>query len=304
MAICGSCGRQTVSADACPACRADAPATLLVAAHPAIALRTSDRGSPLRHYSTAQLYAQAHRYWPTEPDRSAPADPGWRLLHGQDAAEAYALPQFDATAPENQPPSPNLKVSPPSGRWIALIAAAAVLLVTTVVATVLVERYQPVAHAARADRPSATVRSATAAPATVAAIGHTQLSAGQASPTAAEAAAVAASLHRYFNAINHHDYGLYRRLFIPALRGGLSAASFRAEFGATAEAGEQLTTITVLGRGEVEAAVTLISRQLTASPANSTCTAWSVDFYLGWRGYRYQLVAPPVWSQGSYHNCS
>jgi hypothetical protein len=127
-------------------------------------------------------------------------------------------------------------------------------------------------------------------------------------PAAASApheAAVVAVLNRYFSAINDHAYGAYERLFSPAVRSGLSQATFMAGFGTTHDSAVTLRRMSALGTGELEVSVTFTSHQQpSASPTQSSCTAWQISLYLVKQGRRYLLTAPPPGYQASYRSCS
>jgi hypothetical protein len=118
-------------------------------------------------------------------------------------------------------------------------------------------------------------------------------------------AAVVAVLNRYFSAINDHAYGAYEGLFSPAVRNGLSQATFTAGFGTTRDSAVTLRSISALGTGELEASVTFTSHQQpAASPTHSSCTAWRISLYLVKQGRRYLLTAPPPGYQASFRSCS
>jgi hypothetical protein len=191
-----------------------------------------------------------------------------------------------------------------SGRWIALTAAAAVLAVAAVGAVTLLARHEAI-QSARTNKPSVTARPSNSAPANVATAGQNQLVVDQAAATAPGEAAITATLNRYFNAINNRDYLTYKRTFIMALRGGISPASFNAGLGTTTDSSEQLRSITVIGAGQADAFVTFVSQQPTAASAGRlSCTAWSMEFFLGQRVSRYLLVAPPHWYEASNIGCA
>ena len=83
-----------------------------------------------------------------------------------------------------------------------------------------------------------------------------------------------------------------------------SPASFSAGFGTTTDSGEELRSINVIGAGEADAFVTFLNRQATAGRRSSpTCAAWSMEFFLGQRGSRYLLIAPPLWYQVTNSSC-
>jgi hypothetical protein len=286
MAFCSRCGQQTDDdAEFCTACSAYAADVLSVGAYSGVVSSAS-------HFSGST-------YGALPPDRYSLSDTGPYPAPGPDRRFQY---EYEQTL------SPGLDrhmASPPSGRWISLAAAMAVLVITATVAVVLVGQHRHAGHAPPADRPSATARSSSAAPTSApAATAAGQLSVDSAVAAAPHKVAIIAFLNRYFSAINHHDYSAYERLFSPALRRKLSAATFSAGFGTTTDSAENLRSIGVLGAGQVDALVTFTSHQVAAdSPTNSRCTAWSIALYLIRQGRRYLLVAPPAGYTPSYHTC-
>jgi hypothetical protein len=342
MAICGRCGRQSESAgDVCPSCSEYAPATSSAGTYSGLASRgsypaASDYGAPrLVIYSAAdpdrrlrpgqvepefpalphfeRPFAAARTVWPAGPQpapspaRVGAAVPDLAVIppeqpdlgHRRRALRRPA--EAAGGAGDLSQPLAELEAVPPNGRWIAIITATAALFIAAVVALALVGEYRA-AHSPGIDKPRAAARASVSAPASVAPTGQNQLSVDPAAARAPHEAAIVASLNRYFHAINHHDYGVYRRMFVPALRRGLSAASFSAGFGTTTESAEQLRSISVIGAGEVDAFVMFTSRQPTAG--RPTCTAWSMELHLLRRGNRYLIAAPPLGYQASYQSCS
>ncbi|HSR82653.1 MAG TPA: hypothetical protein VLM11_00545 [Streptosporangiaceae bacterium] len=281
-------------------------------------------------HASRTTHAAASDYGAMQPDHSTSANPDRRFKYEQMVAEIPALPRLESTYPsghgdlpahpqfalppisvdlasdagERLPGPPDKAALPPNGRWIAVVAAILVVFVTAVLAIALAGHYHVTAAGRLADKVSAAARPSRSAPASAVPESQGPVSVYPAAATEPNEAAVVASLNRYFDAINHHDYGVYKRLFLPRLRGGLSAASFSAGFGTTTASVEQLHSINVTGAGEVEALVTFISHQAIAGqPTTSACTAWSIEFYLvrPWR--RYLLAARPRWYQASTSSC-
>jgi hypothetical protein len=181
----------------------------------------------------------------------------------------------------------------------------AVLVVSVAGAVTLVVRHDKPSLSARITKPNVTANPSSSTPASLAPTSQNLLVVDQAAATAPGGAAIAATLNRYFGAINNRDYLVYKRTFIIALRAGISPASFSVGVGATTDSSEQLRSISVIGAGQADAIVTFVSRQATAASAGSTsCTAWSMEFYLGQRASRYLLVAPPQRQKASSISCS
>ena len=232
-----------------------------------------------------------------DPDQRDPDQPD---------LERQQLLQPDATADgagDELPPPTQPEPVPRGGRWIALTAANVVLLMAAVAAVTLVVQHDQGSRTARTAKTSVTAPTRSASPG-LAPSGQNRLSVDPAAATAPDEAAITASLTRYFDAINNHDYLAYKRQFILVLRGKFSPVAFSAGFGTVTDSAEQLHSISMIGGGRVDAFVTFISRQLGADgPASPTCTVWSTEFFLGKRGARYLLVAPPQWYQVSTSSC-
>jgi hypothetical protein len=117
--------------------------------------------------------------------------------------------------------------------------------------------------------------------------------------------AVLSFLASYFTAINDHDFTAYQELFSPELRAAESPTAFSAGYGTTTDSAITLTSIGVIGSGELVAQVAFVSHQQpAASPTDSACTAWTVSLYLLQQGGSYQLQQPPAGYQASYAACS
>ena len=201
---------------------------------------------------------------------------------------------------------PRRQGRPHSGRWITMAAATTVLIIAAAAAYVLVGHRAPAAPPARAGSPGTAVQpsgpAATSAPAATVS-GLLTIAPGAA--TGPHEAAVVAFLNRYFHAINSHSYTAYQKLFSPSLRSGLSATTFSTGYGTTRDSAATLHSISLTTAGELEAAVTFTShQQATASPTNSTCTAWTISLYLSKDGGRYVLQTPPAGYQPVSRSCS
>jgi hypothetical protein len=330
MAICGRCGRQTESAgEDCPYCGEYATAASPVGAYSGSASLASHGAaggygawrpdnyvaaggdgrlqfSRVKHEFAAlppceRPFAAERTLWPaalelaaTSVDLNAADDD---LAIGEQPEPEGAA---DGSADQLQLPD---RIS--HGRWIALTAAILVVLLAAAGAVTLVVDHGRMSQSAPTERPGVTAGPSASPPASVTPAGQNQLIVDPAAATAPDEAAIVASVNRYFDAINNHSYLIYKRLFILALRGGISSVSFSAEFGTTADSDEQLHSISVIGGGKVEAFVTFMSQQLTAgNPGGATCTAWSIELYLSRRGGRYQLNAQPLWYQAAVRSCS
>ncbi len=198
---------------------------------------------------------------------------------------------------------------PHSGRWIALTAAMAVLVMAAAAVTLALGNSR-----SRGGSPQAGDRAKRSGPAagpSPSAPGQaTALATGHRVAVAAGAAAspdtrpVVSFLTRYFTAINDHDYQAYLRLYSPAIRGGLTPAAFSAGYGTTRDSLATLRHIGVIGPGQLDAVVTFTSHQQPGQSASqSACTRWRISLYLIREGAGYLLQAPPSGYLASFRAC-
>jgi hypothetical protein len=121
------------------------------------------------------------------------------------------------------------------------------------------------------------------------------------------ATAVGAFLAKYFRAINHRDYQAYLRLFSPASRPALSAASFVTGYGTTHDSAPKLTGLAPAGLRELAATVAFTSHQdATTSPEHATCLRWRITVYLISHGVgheRYYVGNPPAGYSANSRAC-
>jgi hypothetical protein len=109
----------------------------------------------------------------------------------------------------------------------------------------------------------------------------------------------------YFTAINDHDFTAYQQLFDPELRAAESETAFSTGYGTTTDSAITVTSIGVIGTGELVAEVTFVSHQQpAASPTGSACTGWTVSLYLLQHDGSYELQQPSAGYQASYTACS
>jgi hypothetical protein len=329
MAICGRCDRQTESAeDDCPYCGEYATAASPVGAFSGSASRASHGagggygarrpdhyvaggGGGRLQFSRVQPefaalppcerpFAAERTVWPAALELAETSVD----LHAADDDLAIGEPPDPEDAPDGSADQLQFPDLISHGRWIALTAAFLVVLLAAAGAVTLVVDHGRMSRGAPAERPGVTARPSASPHASVAPAGQNQLIVDPAAATAPDEAAIVASLNRYFDAINNHSYLTYKRTFILALRGAISSASFSTEFGTTTDSDEHLRSISVIGGGKVDALVTFLSQQLTASnPRGATCTAWSIEFYLSKRGGRYLQVVQPLWHQAADRSC-
>jgi hypothetical protein len=63
--------------------------------------------------------------------------------------------------------------------------------------------------------------------------------------------------------------------------------------------------VTVIGAGQLQAAVTFTSHQQSAaSPTHSSCTAWTISLYLLREGHTYVIESPPASYRATAAACS
>jgi hypothetical protein len=199
--------------------------------------------------------------------------------------------------------------SPGRRNWIAIVAVALVIIAGLGGAAAF-----ELSHGhARAGTQTArdgggAARSGAAAPAPSSASGAVSSGTDVAvAPAAAGNAAlpqVIALLHRYFSAINQHDYAAYAQLLEPQVLQRSPASAFYSGDGSTTDSDETLTGISATTSGSVTAAVTFTSHQQPAdSPDQSACDDWSITLYLVPQGTGYLIGVPPPGYQASYTSC-
>jgi hypothetical protein len=153
-------------------------------------------------------------------------------------------------------------------------------------------------------RPTAGTSASAASPAALPAPGP-QVSVAPLAASSPHETAVLSFLVSYFTAINDHDFTAYQQLFDPELRAAESQTAFSAGYGTTTDSAITLTSIGVIGTGELVAEVTFVSHQQpAASPTDSACTAWTVSLYLLQHDGSYELQQPSAGYQASYTACS
>lgn len=306
MALCARCGQQTEpDAEFCLACGGYVHDSSVGARSDSAYLPASGYGAPSpTHYQQAWTEARAPSLQPWTDDRDG-ADPLWRPEPDQSRSnqphQRRSVPGSREVPAQRPRPAGGI-----SGRWIPIAVSTVVVCVAAAAAAVLVGHHGAGGHAGQPGRVRTSARPTTSASAPTPE--PTASGAVTVEPAAAAApheAAVVAVLDRYFSAINSHSYGAYERLFSPALRSGLSPATFMAGYGTSRDSAETLQSIGVPGAGQLEAVVTFTSHQQAAgSLTQSSCTAWRISLYLIRQGHRYLLAAPPQGYQASYHSCS
>jgi hypothetical protein len=190
------------------------------------------------------------------------------------------------------------------GHWLVLSAMLVVLIIAA--GAVLLE----LGHAGSASPPR---RSAAASPTTpaerptspVPTAPGPQVSVAPSAASSPYETVVLYFLASYFTAINDHDFADYLQLFGGPLRAQLSTATFSAGYGTTTDSAIRLTSIAVIGSGELVAQVSFVSHQQpSVSPTDSSCTAWVIALYLLPQSGSYLLQQPPAGYQASYTGCS
>jgi hypothetical protein len=95
-------------------------------------------------------------------------------------------------------------------------------------------------------------------------------------------------LHRYFSAINRHDFQAYSGLFIPAIRVGMH--NFGAAYQSTRDSRAKLTGLSATGPQGLAAMVTFVSHQNPASsPDHAACDRWHITLFLKHDGPGYLI---------------
>jgi hypothetical protein len=205
----------------------------------------------------------------------------------------------DAAGPRHQ--------SPGRSRWLAVVAAAAVIIAGLGGAAAFELSHR---HGGRLAPPAASAaahaRTVRVAPSAASGQGATGVAVAVVSAVAGNAALpqVTALLDRYFTAINRHDYAAYAQLLDPQALAGSPASGFSSGDGSTTDSDETLTGMADTSSGGVAAAVTFTSQQQPAdSPDHSACDAWSITLYLVPQGTGYLIGLPPAGYQASYASC-
>lgn len=291
MGPCATCGQLTEpEADFCPACAGYAAPGTVYSYAPS---RLSRADGELEKI----LVPLSPPHAPAEDYRLAEPAGGWRTAEPIPAAPAtrslahVLAARFRASVGQRH-----------EGRWLVVAAALIVLIIATGTALLQLGR------AARTSSPPARPTARTSEPPARPAAPPAPILQVSVAPLAASApheTAVLSFLVSYFTAINDHDFTAYQQLFDPELRATESATAFSAGYGTTTDSAITLTSIGVIGSGELVAQVTFVSHQQPASsPTDSACTAWTVSLYLLPQGGSYQLQQPPAGYQASYTACS
>lgn len=291
MGPCTICGQQTEpEADFCPACAGyAAPATVYSYAP----TRLGHSDGELEHILTPlpAMRAPVPDHLPAgpvadwQPPAVSPASPGTGSL-----AQDFAA-RLRASAARRR-----------EGRWI--VAAATVIVLIVAAGTVLLELAGTAPASPPRARPADSTRPPAASPAAQPPPGP-QISVAASAASSPHETAVLTFLAGYFTAINNHDFTAYQQLFSPELRTEESATTFSAGYGTTTDSAITLTSIGVIGSGELVAQVTFVSHQQAgSSPTNSACTSWTVSLYLLQQAGSYLLQQPPTGYQASYNACS
>jgi hypothetical protein len=216
-------------------------------------------------------------------------------------------PRAQPRAGDRLESSPYLPARPAAhGRWVSIAAAAVVLTMAAATVTILLADRGTPGGRAGTGKPAAPSppgqRGAASAPPVDA---SSLIAVAPAAASATDRPAVVNFLTRYFTAINDHNYPAYRRLFSPALRGGLSASSFATGYATTQDSRATLQAIATAGSGQLAAAVSFVSHQRPAnSPTYSACTAWSISLYLVRQRGQLVIETPPAGYAATSHSCS
>ena len=194
--------------------------------------------------------------------------------------------------------------SPRRARWLAVVAAAAVIIAGLGGAAAFELSHGHGRPGLREGSAAAHARAPRSAPSPVSGHGGTGVTVAPAAGGNAAVPQVIALLDRYFSAINQHDYAAYAQLLDPQALQRSPASAFYAGDGSTTDSAETLTGMSDMSAGGVAASVTFSSHQQPAdSPDRSTCDAWSITLYLVPQGTDYLIGLPPAGYQASYTSC-
>lgn len=291
MGPCATCGHLTEpEADFCPACAGyAAPAT--VYSYSPSRLSRSDR--------------ELEQILDPLPLPRAPAEDYWLAGPVTARRAPETVPAASATRTRTPDHAARLRAAGGQrheGRWLV---AATTLIVLMIAAGAALSQLGRGAHASPPTaRPTARASAPSASPAAPPAPGA-RVSVAPLAASSPYETAVLSFLASYFTAINDHDFAAYQQLFDPELRAAESATAFSAGYGTTTDSAITLTSIGVIGTGELVAEVTFVSHQQpAASPTDSACTRWTVSLYLLQHGGSYELQQPPAGYLASYTACS
>jgi len=116
--------------------------------------------------------------------------------------------------------------------------------------------------------------------------------------------AVEATLSRYFQGINTHDYAEYQSAHNAAEQAAESQATFKSGYASTADSGMTLVSLDSTSNGGESATVTFTSHQAANSSIDgSTCNNWQLTFFLVPQGTGYLIGAPPSTYKPVYSDC-
>jgi len=294
MGPCTTCGQLTEpEADFCPACAGyAAPATIYSYAPSRLSRPEGDLEQillPLQSPSPSAPAPEGASWTPLEPEEN-------RQPPGAIVAKRTRLPARDRVARVRASAAQRRE-----GRW--LVAAATLIVLIIAAGTVLLQLARPAPARAPQARPAASTGRPAPTPSATPSPGP-QIAVAPAAASSPDEAVVQSFLASYFTAINKHDFAAYQQLFSAQLRADLPEAGFIAGYGTTTDSAIRLTSIGLIGAGELVAQVSFVSHQLPASsPTNSACTAWTVSLYLLQQDSSYLLQQPPAGYQASFTAC-
>lgn len=287
MGPCATCGQLTEpEADFCPACAGYAAPATVYSYSPSRLSRSDGELAQI-------LDPLPHPHVPVRDDRLA------------GPVETLQAAEPIPAAPATRDLTARLRATAGNrhdGRWLVAAATLTVLLIAAGAALAQLGR---AGHASPLPvRPTVRSSAPAASPAARPAQGP-QVSVAALAVSSPYETTVVSFLVSYFTAINDHDFTAYQQLFDPGLRAAESATAFSAGYGTTTDAAITLSSIGVIGTGELVAEVTFVSHQQpAASPTDSACTAWTVALYLLQHDGSYELQQPPAGYQASYTVCS
>lgn len=328
--FCGGCG--TEFSDPAPA-RSDQESPSEDAARPSLPVDTTlldvDPGVTRVEPPAHQTESLTPWYRPEAPGASPDADRNWQPTQTVRAAPTQAAGYLPPSYPSPVPPPPVFPPSPPTvppsrrnrGRGLFIAVATLVVLAAGggayALATSLGKHSsaQPPANpTVSASTPTAattqpTTSAATSAPPTPTPTPTPSptLSLVAISPSVTPNTAepeVETLLSHYFHGINTHNYPEYASTFNAQELAAQPQSQFESGYSSTADSGMTLASLSSNGNGGLIATVTFDSRQSPSdSVDNSSCNAWTLNFYLVRQGSGYLIGPEPSGYQPTYSDC-
>lgn len=264
----------------------------------------------------AQTDAFASWYRQDAPAGGRDAEPNWPPTQSVSAAPAQAGGYLPPSFPPLAPPSPAFPPGPPAvppgrgsgGTRLFVTVAAIVVLAAGGGAYALAASLgkpsgaQPAASASASTHPAASP--ATSAPAATPSPALSLVAVAPGVTPGAAGPTVETLLSHYFQGINTHSYAEYSGTLDAQQLASQSQSKFESGYSSTTDSGMTLTGLSGSSDGGLTATVTFTSHQSPAeSVDNSSCNAWTLNFYLVREGSGYLIGPEPSGYKPAYSDC-